>query len=92
MSGPASDAGTIRREALVRKPESGSTQRTLSRARPETSRFLLDFDLHGSRQVVELAFIGYHRESRHAGCDPESEVSCQRIAVEMGAYLVQVSS
>jgi len=54
MSGPASDAGTIRREALVRNPESGSTKRALSRARLETSRFLLDFDLHGSRQVGQV--------------------------------------
>jgi len=44
MSGPASDAGIIRREALVRDPESRSNERTLSRARSESSRFLLDFD------------------------------------------------
>ena len=54
MSGPAWNAGTIRREALVRNPESCSTKRALSRARLETSRFLLDFDLHGSRQTVFL--------------------------------------
>src|SRR5215469_6722434 len=51
MSGPASDAGIIRREALLRDPESRSTERTLSGARSEISRFLLDFDLHGCRHV-----------------------------------------
>ena len=58
MSGPASDAGIIRREALVRDPESRSPKRTLSRARSETLRFLLDFDLHGSRQLGDMPSAG----------------------------------
>src|SRR5215469_12019461 len=53
-----SDAGIIRREALVRAPESRSTERTLSRARSETSRFLLDFDLHGSRHLGHVRSVG----------------------------------
>src|SRR5215469_6137198 len=51
-----SDAGIIRREALVRDPESRSTECTLSRARSEASRFLLDFDLHGGRQTFPNPF------------------------------------
>jgi hypothetical protein len=44
-----SRAGTIRREAYVRNRRSRSIECALSRARLQTSRFLLTTDLHGCR-------------------------------------------
>jgi hypothetical protein len=48
------DAGTLSREAYMRSGGSRSIQCALSRARHQTSRFLLTTDLHGCRHLGQV--------------------------------------
>ena len=83
MSGPASDAGTIRREALVRNPESGSMKRALSERAGGLVCFLL------TKTYMDVATLKLSPAHQEASTDGLPVIQTQsRCALSIGDQII----